>query len=1036
MVADLHSTEYRFLQHVPEHPNIVAVLGVIRACPLTENLVTYLPQAAREAASQINHRNGRTRFLPTTGLILERLPLTLEQHVAAMGDALDAVAAIRLGAQVVEALQHLDAHGVVHGDLKPNNCMVDSTRTPCRLVLVDFGCAVLRGSRSMDMNDDMTVIATESTNFSLGNQAHLAPEVLAALARKGSLSRDSREQIEVPLSMQSSFAAGVLLYELAMGLDSPVLGYPATGNSPADFETVDFSGLAEVAGREYASVVRGLLCYDPTKRLSITDAHRKMSQLAKSAAIETDWTSPEPKCADGAASGGASANSAASSPRAPDVRCLPRPNELHLAAEWPAGKRFAERPGGATGSECRENDGLFDTDDSDVVQPSLTSGVTGLATVPWCANQPRSKTEASSSELLMAAADALSSPCDLQEIHRELETVGFHANKALCSLPALVEAVVRILQGQRKDVSTVTRACQALQSLGSEPKNKEQFCRIGGFVTLAEVLVAHAEHSPIAVAAVLRTVRAMTQSSAENAGHFGHTGGIGTVVRATLIFASDASLAIATCRTLSSACSNAASARACGRAGAVQLLLRLLREHTGAPKVTQACFQTLGDLARSDRLCQNECGGTGCLATVVRALECCFTASTATAASLAILAITKEHTSNLVSCGSSGVVEVTVKMMHVHLNNTSVLALACSVLTRIASVEKNRLLFGACGGMEMTTEVLRMQLKHATTATAALGTIGRMCQNQAVIADRCCKSGGVEAVVHALELHAGNPIILRSASVAIAWLAHGHDGRKALCATCGGVTCLVRALNACTVEAETAVWACTAIGNLAMLPANRLKVEACGGIKSLLSLLQSHIRDLPAAKQATVALGNVGMCEQSKVACAAQNAVGILYQAMVIHSESAEFLEVGCRTVRNLTGHAGIQRQCISCGCAKMLIFILGNHRKLPVAVHACTALGNIASTPENARLCGSLGAIDAVFEVLQWQITNPLAVEAACRTLGNLSSDRQNRSVCTAHKSFAFIAHALKLHQSHAGVTRVAKQTRNTLKVSHCCVQ
>ena len=118
-----------------------------------------------------------------------------------------------------------------------------------------------------------------------------------------------------------------------------------------------------------------------------------------------------------------------------------------------------------------------------------------------------------------------------------------------------------------------------------------------------------------------------------------------------------------------------------------------------------------------------------------------------------------------------------------------------------------------------------------------------------------------------------------------------------------------------------------------------------------------------------------------------------------------------------------------------MLIVILGNHGKTSVAVHACTALGNIAVTSQNARVCGSFGAVEAVYEVLQGQTTNSLAVEAACRTLGNWS-DRQNGSGCTAHKSVALIAHALKLHHNHAGVTRVATRARKTLKLSRRCVQ
>ena len=59
--------------------------------------------------------------------------------------------------QVVEAMLHLHNHGVVHGDIKANNVMIDSTTSPLRVVLVDFGCAVLQGDGSGDMNADMEV---------------------------------------------------------------------------------------------------------------------------------------------------------------------------------------------------------------------------------------------------------------------------------------------------------------------------------------------------------------------------------------------------------------------------------------------------------------------------------------------------------------------------------------------------------------------------------------------------------------------------------------------------------------------------------------------------------------------------------------------------------------------------------------------------------------------------------------------------------------------------------------------------------------
>jgi hypothetical protein len=54
MVADLQATEYRFLQHVPDHWNVVAVLAVVPAAPLVEALVLHMPEGAREAATVVS----------------------------------------------------------------------------------------------------------------------------------------------------------------------------------------------------------------------------------------------------------------------------------------------------------------------------------------------------------------------------------------------------------------------------------------------------------------------------------------------------------------------------------------------------------------------------------------------------------------------------------------------------------------------------------------------------------------------------------------------------------------------------------------------------------------------------------------------------------------------------------------------------------------------------------------------------------------------------------------------------------------------
>ncbi len=64
MASSLHETEYRFLRRVPEHFNILAVLGVIQTSPLTAELVQHLPAAIRELVTVVRVVCARARLCP------------------------------------------------------------------------------------------------------------------------------------------------------------------------------------------------------------------------------------------------------------------------------------------------------------------------------------------------------------------------------------------------------------------------------------------------------------------------------------------------------------------------------------------------------------------------------------------------------------------------------------------------------------------------------------------------------------------------------------------------------------------------------------------------------------------------------------------------------------------------------------------------------------------------------------------------------------------------------------------------------------
>jgi serine/threonine protein kinase len=291
-VAAVHETEYAVLRDLPEHWNVVAVLGVIPASRLTAEIVQHLPPAAREAATVVNARTGKVTYRPTTGLLLERLPRTLAEHVRVTGAGLEAAAVLRLSVQVVEATAHLARHGVVHCDLKLNNFMVDPSSSGDRVVLIDFGCALRQGEAAGDLDEAMTahVVGGAAGFPSFGNTAHAAPEVLAAFKRVAALPRGSEERVAVPLAAQDAFATGVLLFEVAMGGVHPLPDYPTRGFAAELFrdrdDGVDAAAreLRAVAGAALAEVVRGLLEHDPARRMTLAAAAARLREAAAAAA--------------------------------------------------------------------------------------------------------------------------------------------------------------------------------------------------------------------------------------------------------------------------------------------------------------------------------------------------------------------------------------------------------------------------------------------------------------------------------------------------------------------------------------------------------------------------------------------------------------------------------------------------------------------------------------------------------------------------------------------------------------------------------
>jgi hypothetical protein len=109
---------------------------------------------------------------------------------ALRGGELDDAAAIEAAAQVLEALAHAHAHGIVHRDVKPSNVLLAEGRDVSVRVL-DFGLAQIREAETLTAQGDVP-----------GTLAYIAPERLAG--------RVTTEAADV-------WAVGVMLWEALAG---------------------------------------------------------------------------------------------------------------------------------------------------------------------------------------------------------------------------------------------------------------------------------------------------------------------------------------------------------------------------------------------------------------------------------------------------------------------------------------------------------------------------------------------------------------------------------------------------------------------------------------------------------------------------------------------------------------------------------------------------------------------------------------------------------------------------------------------------
>ncbi len=231
------------------HPNVVPVfdVGVLQRDP------SELPYLVMERVDGDSMRAWAHRHQPSTARL------------------------VALTAQVAGGLAHAHQRRIVHGDVRPDNILIDRQGTPR---LCDFGLArmdvepMLAAVARPDGSSRSGRLSAESRDAVAGTPRYMAPEVL----------RGAR-----PSALSDQFALGVVLWELLLGDD------PWENQAPSALATTEANrgGLVPLrsgrASAQLMAVLHRATAADPSKRYPTmtTLAHdlRSTDRVRKPAAL-------------------------------------------------------------------------------------------------------------------------------------------------------------------------------------------------------------------------------------------------------------------------------------------------------------------------------------------------------------------------------------------------------------------------------------------------------------------------------------------------------------------------------------------------------------------------------------------------------------------------------------------------------------------------------------------------------------------------------------------------------------------------------
>ncbi|XP_058062944.1 serine/threonine-protein kinase Pink1, mitochondrial [Anopheles bellator] len=233
---------------LPPHPNVVEMYGVF--CDQVPDLsmsTTLYPMALPQRLNPQGYGRNMSLFL-----LMKRYEGNLKEYLQQHSD-MDMRTRILLFAQLLEAVAHLNRHGVAHRDLKSDNILIEvRPNMPPTLVLSDFGCCVA------DKQHGLRIPYTSDEIDKGGNVALMAPEIITQTTGTFALLNYSKADL---------WACGTIAYEI-FGHSNPFYSGEQSALRNSTYTDDMLPELNPTVPKLIQHLVKNILQKNPKKRLS------------------------------------------------------------------------------------------------------------------------------------------------------------------------------------------------------------------------------------------------------------------------------------------------------------------------------------------------------------------------------------------------------------------------------------------------------------------------------------------------------------------------------------------------------------------------------------------------------------------------------------------------------------------------------------------------------------------------------------------------------------------------------------------------